>query len=120
MAAANKWTDDFDARLADDVEAFKSNHPGVTVVSPNLAGLYQTFDNPFGIVNWTDAVGKLIPGTFFLDNPTPEDFQKAQTYFFFDSVHPTTNGHQLAGLQAAAAVYDALGIHDLVVTSTAD
>jgi hypothetical protein len=43
-----------------------------------------------------------------------------QDYLFFDGVHPTSKAHQLAGLEAAAGMNDALGIHQLVVTSTAD
>jgi phospholipase/lecithinase/hemolysin len=121
--AADQWTDTFDTALAADLAAFESEHTDATVVSVDTAGLFQQItrpDNPFGFVDWQHAVGPLIPGTFFLNNPTPEDLQKAQSYFFFDGVHPTSKGHQLFGLATAAAVYDALGVHDLVVTSTAD
>jgi phospholipase/lecithinase/hemolysin len=74
-------------------------------------------NNPFGFVNRTDATGPLVPGSIFLSAVTAAD---PQDYLFFDGVHPTSKGHQLIGLEAAATVYDALLVHHLAVTSTAD
>jgi phospholipase/lecithinase/hemolysin len=118
--AADQWTAAFDAELAADVGNFKAGHPGATVVSLDVAGLFQQVtqpSNPFGFVNTTDAVGPLVPGTVFLAAITASD---PQDYLFFDGVHPTSKAHQLVGVEAAAGVYDALGVHHLVVTSSAD
>src|SRR5205823_10607925 len=55
-AAADQWTAAFDAELGADVGNFKSNHPGATVVSLDVAGLVQQItqpSNPFGFVNTT-------------------------------------------------------------------
>jgi len=112
-AAANQWTAVFDAELAADVGNFQSDHPGTIVVPVDVAGLFQQATqpgNPFGFVNTTDAVGPLVPGTVFLAGITATD---PQDYLFFDGVHPTSKTHQILGMQAAAAVFDALHIHDL-------
>jgi phospholipase/lecithinase/hemolysin len=119
IAAANQWSAAFDARLAADLTAFQSGS-GATVVSVDVAGLVQQAvqpGNPFGFVNTTDAVGPMSPGSFLLASVTATD---PQDYLWYDGVHPTSKAHQLTGLEAAAGVYDALGVHHLVVTSTAD
>jgi phospholipase/lecithinase/hemolysin len=119
-AAADQWTAAFDAELAADVSHFKSARPTATVVSLDVAGLVQQItqpSNPFGFVNTTDPVGPLLPGSEFLAAVTATD---PQDYLFYDGAHPTSKTHQLVGVEAAAAVYDALGVHRLVVTSTAD
>jgi hypothetical protein len=59
----------------------------------------------------------LVPGGFLLTDVTATD---PQDYLFYDGAHPTSKTHQLMGLEAAAEVYDALNVHHLVVTSTAD
>jgi outer membrane lipase/esterase len=119
-AAADQWAAAFDAELAADVASFKSGHAGATVVSLDVPGLLQQItqpSNPFSFVNTTDSVGPLIPGSEFLSAVTATD---PQDYLFYDGVHPTSKTHQILGLEAAAAVHDALGVHHLVVTSTAD
>jgi phospholipase/lecithinase/hemolysin len=119
-AAADQWTTLFDSELASDVGNFKVGHPGATVASVDVAGLFQHVTqpgNPFGFVNTTNAVGPLVPGGVFLQAVTAND---PQDYLFFDGVHPTSKAHQLVGLEAAAGVYDALGVNHLVVTNTAD
>ncbi len=119
-AAADQWAAAFDAELAADVGNFQLGHPGATVVAVDVAGLFQQAtqpSNPFGFANTTDAVGPLVPGTVFLAAVTATG---PQDYLFLDGVHPTSKGHQLIGVKIAAAVYDALGVHHLVVTSTAD
>jgi phospholipase/lecithinase/hemolysin len=119
-AAADQWTAAFDAELSADVGSFKSGHPGATVVSLDVAGRFQQAtqpSNPLGFVNTTDSVGPLVPGSPFLAAVTAT---APQDYLFFDGIHPTSKAHQLVGVEAAAGVYDALGVHNLVVTSTAD
>jgi hypothetical protein len=90
--------------------SFKSAHPAATVVSLDVAGLFHEItrpSNPFGFVNTTEAVGPLVPGSPFLAAVTATD---PQDYLFYDGIHPTSKGHQLVGLEAAAAVYDALHV----------
>jgi phospholipase/lecithinase/hemolysin len=119
-AAADLWTAAFDGELAADVASFQSAHPSAKVVSVDVAGLFQQAtqaSNPFGFANTTDAVGPLVPGNVFLSAITATN---PQNYLFFDGVHPTSKTQQLIGLTAAAEVYDALDVHHLVVTSTAD
>jgi phospholipase/lecithinase/hemolysin len=41
IKAANKFSADFDAELAVDVAAFQSEHTNATVVSVDVAGLFQ-------------------------------------------------------------------------------
>jgi hypothetical protein len=118
--AADQWAAAFDAELSADLGALQASQPGTTVVSVDAAGLVQEAmlpSNPFGFVNTTDATGPLVSGSVLLSAVTATD---PQDYLFFDGAHPTSKAHQLAGLEAAAGMYDALGIHQLVVTSTAD
>jgi phospholipase/lecithinase/hemolysin len=116
-AAGDQWTAAFNAELAADVGDFKSDHPGATVVSVDVPGLFQQAaqpGNPFGFVNTTDAVGPLVPGTVFLAAVTASD---PQDYLFYDGVHPTSKAHQFIGMEAAAEVLNALPVHHLVVSS---
>jgi phospholipase/lecithinase/hemolysin len=116
-AAANQWAAAFNAELAADVGDFKSDHPGVTVVSVDVAGLFQQANqpgNPFGFVNTTDATGPLVPGSVFLAAVTAND---PQDYLFYDGVHPTSKSHELIGMEAAAEVLNALPVHQLVASS---
>jgi hypothetical protein len=90
--------------------SFKSAHPAGTVVSVDVAALFHEVtraSNPFGFVNTTDAVGPLVPGSPFLAAVTATD---PLDYLFYDGIHPTSKGHQLVGLEAAAGVYDALHV----------
>jgi phospholipase/lecithinase/hemolysin len=118
--AANLWATAFDGELSTDLGNFKAANPGVTVAQVDVAGLFGQAlqpSNPFGFVNTTAAVGPLVPGSVFLSSITATD---PQDYLFFDGVHPTSKASQLIGLEAAASVFDALNVHHLVVTSTAD
>ena len=118
--AADEWTSAFNAELQSDLSNLQSDHSGVTAVLVDVAGLFQQIvhsPSTYGFVNTTNAVGPLIPESAFLSSVTATC---SQNYLFFDGVHPTTKGHQLVGLEAAADVDAALGIHNLVVTSTAD
>jgi phospholipase/lecithinase/hemolysin len=111
--AADEWTAAFDAELGADVGNFKSGHPGTTVVFLNVAGLFQQAaqpSNPFSFINTTDPVGPLVPGSVFLAAVTATD---PQDYLFFDGVHPTSRAHKLLGMEAAAAVLEALRVHQL-------
>src|SRR5262249_43817679 len=93
-AGGDHWAAAFDAALAATVAGFKSGHPGATVVSVDVAGLFPQSmqpSNPFGFVNTTDATGPLVPGSIFLSAVTAAD---PQDYLFFDGVHPTSKGHQ--------------------------
>jgi len=119
-AAADQWATGFNAELNVDIGKLQTDHPGETVVPVDVAGLFQQITktpNTYGFVNTTDAVGPLVPGSVFLTSVTATN---SQNYLFFDGVHPTSKAHQLVGLEGAAGVYAALGIHDLVVTSTTD
>jgi outer membrane lipase/esterase len=117
----NVWAGAFNQELSTDLAALASN-PGVKVVPVDAAGLLQqAIQNPtsFGFVNTTDPVGDYtdFPNSVFIKDVTATD---SQDYLFFDGVHPTSKTQQIIGLQAAAGVYDALNVHHLVVTSTAD
>jgi outer membrane lipase/esterase len=121
-AAANAWTAAFNSELKKDLGDLRSYKHGMTVVGVDVAGLFHEATgpgNPFGFVNTTDPVGDyLAPGTSVLiKDVTAKD---PKNYLFFDGAHPTSKTHQIIGLRAAADVYTALHVHDLVVTSTAD
>jgi phospholipase/lecithinase/hemolysin len=115
----DSWSAGFDFYLNADLAQVQKAHPKVTVVSIDVAGLFAQAaqpGNPFGFVNWTDAVGPYDA----LGHVTAVTATDPQDYLFFDSVHPGTKAHQIIGLRAAAEVYAALGIKEIDVTNTSD
>jgi phospholipase/lecithinase/hemolysin len=113
------WSAGFDLYLSADLAQIQKAHPDVTVASVDVAGLFAQAaqpGNPFGFVNWTDAVGPYDA----LGQLTAVTAADPKDYLFFDSVHPGTKAHQIIGLKAAAAVYAALGIKEIDVTNASD
>jgi lysophospholipase L1-like esterase len=121
-ALADGWTSAFNAELSADLAALKLANPGVKVVTVDTNSLFQQISQPnnlFGFTDWTTPAGPYanFPDSVFISAVTEPD---ASTHLFFDGVHPTSKAQQIFGLEAAAGVYAALGINNLVVTSTAD
>jgi outer membrane lipase/esterase len=120
QAAADQWTAAFDIELATDVANFQAGNARATIVSVDVAGLFQQMvqpSNPFGFVNTTDPVGPLVPGSVFLASVTATD---PQDYLFYDGAHPTSKTHQIIGIEATLELYDALVSHRMMATDTAD
>jgi phospholipase/lecithinase/hemolysin len=119
VAGANAWSAGFNFSLSQDLQQLRATY-GVTILEVNVAqDMQQAIDQHQinGITNWTDPVGptnalglvtSVSPGV----NP--------DHYLFWDSVHPTTKGHQILGRDFAAVVYAALGQNTLTVDTTAD
>jgi hypothetical protein len=106
--------------LATDVANFQAGNARATVVSVDVAGLFQQMvqpSNPFGFVNTTDPVGPLVPGSVFLASVTATD---PQDYLFYDGAHPTSKTHQIIGIEATLELYGALISHRTMATDTAD
>jgi outer membrane lipase/esterase len=123
---ADAWAVAFNAALSADLSRFAADpsYPGVVVVPFDAAGLFQEAigeGDPFGFVNTTDPVGPLDSVTgqtpTAITAITAPDYRD---YLFFDGVHPTAKAHRLIGVQATGELFDALDVHDLVVTGTAD
>jgi phospholipase/lecithinase/hemolysin len=115
----NLWSAGFDLYLGAFLAQEQQAHPGVKLISVDVAGLFgqaAQAGNPFGFVNWTNAAGPYDA----LGNLTAITAADAGKYLFFDSVHPSTTSHQIIGLRAAAQVYAALGVREVDVTNTTD
>jgi outer membrane lipase/esterase len=119
VAGANAWSVGFNSFLSQDLQQLRATY-GVTILQMNVAqDVQQAIDQHQinGITNWTDPVGptnalglvtSVSPGV----NP--------DQYLFWDTVHPTTKGHQILGRDFAAVVYAALGQNTLTVDTTTD
>jgi outer membrane lipase/esterase len=118
----NLWAAGFNAELAYDVSQLQQHNAGVSVAFVDVSGLFSRIiaqPQASGFVNTTSPVGDYqnFPSSVFIKDVTATN---AANYLFFDGVHPTSKAQQMVGLQAAAGVYSALGINNLIVTSTAD
>jgi phospholipase/lecithinase/hemolysin len=118
--AVNAWSAGYDFYLSLDLAQFGAEHPDAHVVPVDTAGLFQQIlasPASYGFTNVSNAVGPYLQQGAVLTGINPGDHSG---YLFYDSVHPSTKGHQLLGLTAAADVYEALGINTITVTNTSD
>jgi outer membrane lipase/esterase len=118
--AINGWSAGYDYYLAHDLAQFALQHGDARVIPVDMAGLYQQVlaaPAAFGFTNVSNAIGPYTNHGGVLTGITAAN---PNGYLFYDSVHPGTKAHQLLGLTAAARVYEALGLHDIKVTNTAD
>ncbi len=88
----------FNAALAERINGFRTEHPGITIYEFDSYSLLQDiFDNPadYGFTNVRDV----CPSFYVADN-----FDNGDGYVFWNQIHPTTEAHEELAIQILATL----------------